>query len=155
MDKKRLLEEIIAKLRLDAEKMLAAAISTRDEATHEDNKAESKYDTRGLEASYLAEAQARQAEEAEANLQRFVKMQPRDYEAGDPISLTALVEVKMGNFADWYFIGPGAGGMELEIDDQECTVVTLDSPMGGRLDGARVGETFDMNGRKARILTVL
>ena len=59
MDKKRLLEEIIARLRADAAKMKAAALATHEEATHEDNKAESKYDTRGLEASYLAEAQAR------------------------------------------------------------------------------------------------
>ena len=155
MDKKRLLEEIIAKLRLDADKMLAAALATRDEATHEDNKAESKYDTRGLEASYLAEAQARQAEESEADLQRFEKMKVRHFEVGDAITLTALVELKLGELNDWYFIGPGAGGMELEHEGAECTVVTLDSRMGRRLSGAKVGDSFDMNGRSVRILTVL
>src|SRR5690606_41710128 len=61
----------ILKLREDANAMLAAAQATREDATHEDNKAENKYDTRGLEASYLAEAQARQAEEAGIGLARF------------------------------------------------------------------------------------
>ena len=38
-----------------------AARASHAEATHESSKAENKYDTRGLEAAYLAGGQARQA----------------------------------------------------------------------------------------------
>jgi hypothetical protein len=40
-----------------------AARASHAEATHESSKAESKYDTRGLEAAYLAGGQARQVKE--------------------------------------------------------------------------------------------
>ncbi len=154
MDKKRLLQEIIGRLRQDAATMLAAAKATHDEATHEDNKAENKYDTRALEASYLAEAQARQAEEAEANLTKFEAMPTRDYGPGDAIGPGALVCVEMNGYADYYFCGPGAGGVEFEIDGEECTIVTRDSPMGGRLFEAKEGDKFEMNGRAAVIKSV-
>ncbi len=156
MDKKRLLQAIIRQLRERAETLLEAAKTTRDEATHGDNKAESKYDTRGLEASYLAEGQARKAEEAEANLARYVALSatdPPDGEA-DAIEVGALVEVAMGKFRDFYFCGPGAGGMEVEMDGQECTIVTRDSPMGRCLFGAHPGSSFELNGRTAKIVAV-
>jgi hypothetical protein len=154
MDKKRLLQEIITKLREDAETMLAAAKATHDEATHEDNKAENKYDTRALEASYLAEAQARQAEEAEANLAKFEALPSRDYGPDDPIGPGALVCVEFNGYTDYYFCGPGAGGVEIEIDGEECTIVTRDSPMGGRLFESKEGNTFEMNGKPALIKSV-
>ncbi len=134
--------------------MLAAAHATRDEATHEDNKAESKYDTRGLEASYLAEAQACQAEEAEEHVARFESMPLREFQPEDPIALGALVEVALGGYVDLYMLAPGAGGKEFEIDGRECTLVTADSPMGARLLGLRQGARFDVNGRDAEVKTV-
>jgi hypothetical protein len=154
MDKKRLLQEIIARVKHDAEKMLASAKATHAEATAEENKAENKYDTRGLEASYLAEAQGRQAEEAEANVVKFEALKLRDYSESDRIGLGALVGVEIGGFRDLYFLGPGAGGIEIEIDDEECTIVTIDSPMGSRLYEAKLAGTFDMNGRAAKIVSL-
>ncbi len=155
MDKKRLLQEIITKLREDATNMLAAAKATHDEATHEDNKAENKYDTRALEASYLAEAQARQAEEAEANLAKFEALPSRDYGPGDAIGPGALVCIEMNGYADYYFCGPGAGGVVFEIDGKDCTIVTRDSPMGGRLFESKEGKSFEMNGKTAVIKSVV
>lgn len=155
MDKKRLLQEIIERLRRDAETIAAAAKATHDEATHEDNKAENKYDTRALEASYLADAQGRQAEEAKVHLVRFEALPERDFQPGDPIGPGALVCVAMGGFRDYYFCGPGAGGVEVEIDGEECTIVTRDSPMGNRLFEAKVGAKFDMNGREAEIVSAI
>lgn len=154
MDKKRLLQEIIARLRQDAEILVAAARATREEATHEDNKSESKYDTRGLEASYLAEGQARKAEVAQANLIKFEALPWREFTRGDAIGLGALVEVEMTGFRDLYFCGPGAGGKEIEFEGRECTIVTRESPMGTRLYGAKVGSSFEVSGRPAKIVSV-
>ena len=154
MDKKRLLQEIIAQLRQDAAAMLAAARETRDAATHEDNKAESKYDTRGMEASYLAEAQARKAEDAEANLAKFEALSHRGFSREDPIAIGALATVEISGHRDLYFFGPGAGGLEIEIDGQECTVVTRDSPLGRHLFGAKLGHGFAINGQPAKIVEI-
>ena len=155
MDKKRLFEEILAELRSDVETMLAAAQATHKEATHEDNKAESKYDTRGLEASYLAEGQARQAEEAEATLARFEKLSLREFETGESIALGALVEVSINGYRDVYFFGPGSGGREIEFEDREVTIITGEAPLGRLLLGKRQGDRFEMNGRPVEVSLVL
>ncbi|MCC2679989.1 MAG: hypothetical protein K0R29_2565, partial [Pseudobdellovibrio sp.] len=51
MKKALLFQALTAELTKNLELALTAAQATYDIATHEDNKAENKYDTRGLEAS--------------------------------------------------------------------------------------------------------
>jgi len=63
MQKAQLLQLIIASLSDSLALLEKAARASHAEATHEGSKAESKYDTRGLEAAYLAGGQARQAKE--------------------------------------------------------------------------------------------
>lgn len=155
MDKKRVLREIVSKLTREAQHMLSAAQETRDEAIHEDSRAENKYDTRGLEASYLAEAQARQAEEARRHVALFEAVRIREYTSSDRIGLGASVKVSLGRQIDTYFTGPASGGLEVEIDDAVLTVVTPESPLGKRLFGARRGARFEMNGQQGRIESVL
>ena len=62
MDKFLLQQQVLERLGedlLQAEQAIRAAHET---ATHEENIAENKYDTLGLEAAYLATGQARRAE---------------------------------------------------------------------------------------------
>ena len=63
MHKAQLIQQIIASLSESLALLEKAARASHAEATHESSKAESKYDTRGLEAAYLAGGQARQAKE--------------------------------------------------------------------------------------------
>lgn len=58
MNKRALIHIIIAKLTSEVEVYFRAAQASRAEATHEQSKAECKYDARGLEASCLAHASA-------------------------------------------------------------------------------------------------
>ena len=51
MDKRLVIEAIIARLGDDLDVLCKAARASHAEATHESSKAENKYDTRGLEAS--------------------------------------------------------------------------------------------------------
>ena len=59
MNKRALIKKIVARLTDELEVYFRAAHASRAEATHEQSKAENKYDTRGLEASYLAHGQSR------------------------------------------------------------------------------------------------
>ena len=61
MNKRALIRKIVARLTEELEFYFRAAQASRAEATHEQSKAENKYDTRGLEASYLARGQSKQA----------------------------------------------------------------------------------------------
>lgn len=65
MLKKKLIELICAQLEKDLQTAIAAAVATYEAATHEESKPENEYDTRGLEASYLAGAQSKRAGEIE------------------------------------------------------------------------------------------
>ena len=158
MNKRAILKKITAKLVEELEIYLRAAQFSRTEATHESNKAENKYDTRGLEASYLARGQSKQAAELEAALAEFEKLGLRKFAADDAITVGALVAVEVGGETNVYFLGPRAGGTEIEHDRKEILVITPQSPLGEQLMGKRQGEKLPLNfgGSKqtAKILSV-
>ena len=63
MDKQVLVATIIAQLEKTLQGTTQAALEAAQSATDDEAKSESKYDTRGLEASYLASGQAHYAKE--------------------------------------------------------------------------------------------
>ena len=71
MTKQEAIEQFTAKLRQQLSSMMEAAKNTHEAATGQESKQEGKYDTRGLEASYLAGAQAQQTEKLTESLHIF------------------------------------------------------------------------------------
>ncbi len=145
MNKRAIIKKIIARLTDELEIYFRAAKFSRAEATHESSKAESKYDTRGLEASYLARGQSKQAAELEAAIAEFEKLPAKTFGAHDPIDLGALVELEHGGESTFYFIGPRAGGTEILHDKKEILVITPPSPLGEQLVGKKARDTFQLN----------
>jgi transcription elongation GreA/GreB family factor len=158
LNKRAIIKKIIARLTGELEIYFRAAQFSRAEATHESSKAESKYDTRGLEASYLARGQSKQAAELEAAIAEFEKLPVKKFGADDPIDLGALVELEQGAEKLFYFIGPRAGGTEVLHDRKEILVITPQSPLGEQLMGRTPGDSpqFTLGGsnQTARILSV-
>ena len=109
MDKQKILAQVCKRLRGDLALYARAALTARAEATDEQSKAENKYDTRGLEASYLARGQSRQLAETEAALAELETMRPRTFSPEDAIDIGALVELRTGRDCDWFFVAPRAG----------------------------------------------
>ncbi|HXI68790.1 MAG TPA: GreA/GreB family elongation factor [Verrucomicrobiae bacterium] len=140
MNKRAIIKKITAKLVSELGIYFRAAQFSRAEATHESSKAESKYDTRGLEASYLARGQSRQAAELEASIAEFEKLPVKKFGADDAIGLGALVELENGGENFFYFIGPRAGGTEVLHDKKEILVITPQSPLGEQLLGKKSGD---------------
>ena len=135
---------------------LLAAHASRTEATHESSKAENKYDTRGLEASYLARGQSKQAAELEAALAEFEKLGTKKFAAGDAITVGALVELAHGGENAIYFLGPRAGGTEVLHDRKEILVITPQSPLGEQLLGKKSGESLQLKlGNEIRAAKIL
>jgi transcription elongation GreA/GreB family factor len=145
MNKRVLIQKIVAKLTGELEIYFRAAQASRAEATHEQSKAESKYDTRGLEASYLARGQSKQMTELETAIKEFSQIEPRDFGASDLIEIGALVELDAGGERSFYFIGPRAGGTEVEHDGKEILVITPQSPLGSQLMEKKSGDKFKLN----------
>lgn len=142
MNKKQLLKKIVVALRESLSVLEKAARASHAEATHESSKAENKYDTRGLEAAYLAGGQARQARELLDSIAAYESLAMRDFGSGDAINLTALVEVESDGAKTWFFIGPKNGGLEVAFGAREVTVITPQSPLGQNLVGKKVGERW-------------
>jgi hypothetical protein len=94
MNKKQIIKLFIDQISEELNSMKSAALNTYSEATQEESKAENKYDTRGLEASYLAGAQAKRVEELQAVLAVFKNFPLKNFNDEDRISLTALIEVQ-------------------------------------------------------------
>ena len=150
MPKQALRDAIVRQLQSELELLTKAALSTHAEATNEENKAEDKYDTRGLEASYLAHGQSMAAEEAAQAVAQFAALPLRDFAPGEPISLGALVRLE-GRGRSHYFIGPRAGGTEIKAGDDPIMVITPQSPLGRQLMGRKQGDTLqlDLGGQRS------
>src|SRR3954468_13425974 len=103
--KTRLLKQIVSSLTENLGLLEKAARASHAEATHESSRAESKYDTRGLEAAYLAGGQARQAREIAESIKAYESMTMRDFGAGEAIEVSALVELEMNGERNYYFVG--------------------------------------------------
>ncbi len=144
MNKRALIKKITARLTEELEVYFRAAQASRAEATHEQSKAENKYDTRGLEASYLARGQSRQAAEIQSAIAAFEKLDARQFGAGEPIDVGAFVELAYDGEKTAYFIGPRAGGTELLHEKREITVITPQSPLGEQLVGRKQGDVLKL-----------
>jgi transcription elongation GreA/GreB family factor len=142
MNKRLLLEQIVVSLERSLALLDKAARASHAEATHESSRAESKYDTRGLEAAYLAGGQARQAREILDAIELYRSLPMRDYGPAEPIDLTAVVELQAGTSRSTYFVGPKSGGLELEYEGEEIVVITPQSPLGQNLMGKKAGERW-------------
>jgi transcription elongation GreA/GreB family factor len=140
MNKRLLKKKIIARLTGELETYLRAAQASRAEATHEQSRAENKYDTRGLEASYLAKGQSRQVAELQASIGTFEKMEIKNFAEGQGIDVGAVVEVEHRGEKTTYFIATKAGGTEVVYDRNEVLVITPQSPLGEQLMGKKTGD---------------
>ncbi|HEY2952559.1 MAG TPA: transcription elongation factor GreAB [Verrucomicrobiae bacterium] len=158
MNKHVLIRKIVATLTSELQVYFRAAQASRAEATDEQSKADNKYDTRGLEASYLASGQSKKVAELEAAIAEFERLDGRTFAAEAGIGVGALVELEMSCESSLYFIGPRAGGTEVLLDGKEILVITPHSPLGAQLmeqkQGARL--PLDLGGRRqaARIVSV-
>src|ERR1043166_3155449 len=119
-----------------------AARTAHAEATHESSKPENKYDTRGLEAAYLAGGQARQAREILESIKVYGALQVKEFGPTDPIDLSAVVELEAVGVIGTYFIGPRSGGLEVNHEGAEVMLITPQSPLGQQLMGRQAGQRW-------------
>ncbi len=145
MNKTQLQPLILAQLQADLALALRAAQSAHEAATHEENIAENKYDTLGLEASYLAAGQARRVEEIRQALSAWEQFQLRPFEARQGIQLGSLVWLADARGAEQcVLLGPDGAGLKVALDDQEVRLISPRAPLGQRLIGCGPGDQIEI-----------
>lgn len=148
--KTELLKRILEKLSETLNATKSAANAAVEAATGPDSKAENQYDTRGLEASYLAGAQMKRVEELQRQIAFYQTLQNASVAIGKA-TIGSLVETDRA----FYLLVPEAGGTSVEVDGCTVNVITPHSPLGEALVGAMAGEVVEFeNGGTSRQVRV-
>lgn len=145
MNKANLLTCIVQTLENDMQVLRRAAQAAYEAATAEENIAENKYDTLGLEASYLATGQARRTAEIRQALLTYQQLLLRDYDdsLGVQVSNLVTLEDEQGE-QRLLFLGPEAAGLKIGEGDEQVTVITPRSPLGQQLLGKKVEDEVNL-----------
>lgn len=151
IDKRALVTALCEQLGETQRTIEQAAAAAHEGATHEQAKPENDKDTRALEASYLAGAQAARARELKAvqNALAFLPLKKHD-----TVAEAALVHVKAGARSNVYFIAVHGGGLKAKVNGVEITVITPDAPLGQALLEGAAGDEVMFNGRTLTIVEV-
>ncbi|WP_017477372.1 GreA/GreB family elongation factor [Pseudomonas sp. PAMC 26793] len=145
MNKHAVHQLVLDKLAVDLDIAQRAAQTAHETATHEENIAENKYDTLGLEASYLAAGQARRVEEIKQALTLCQNMQLRAYDDQRGIEVGALLGlVDENDRQQWLFLAPDGAGLKVDVVGQPVTVITPRSPLGKSLLGKFEGDEVEI-----------
>ncbi|MEX0324856.1 MAG: transcription elongation factor GreAB [Puniceicoccaceae bacterium] len=154
MIKQDILQQLAEHLKAEIQRLQAANKQAAAGATDSESRAESKWDTQGLESSYLARGYAAQFDSMNEQAKLLNEFSPASF-TGQPIDTGALVKCDFDGYRSWVFLLPCCGGTELMVEDEEVTVVTPESPLAGALVGRQAGDAYQLpNGAMGTILIV-
>lgn len=155
MDKTRFFNALIEKLRLELLVAVNASRDAADYATNEESRAESQWDTQGLEASYLAAGQATQARAWAETIEKLQSDRDDLLRKNNTVSLGALFCCDLDGSKEFFFLAGVAGGQVIQVDDMEVTVITPQSSLAGKIMGLHVGESARLpNGLLWQVLAI-
>jgi transcription elongation GreA/GreB family factor len=140
--KQSIINELKNKITLELQAAQAAYDSVKSYATDQEIKAESKYDTRGIEAGYLAGAQKKRVDELnlELNLLEEISLDHHP----DSVAVGSVVQLETNDVTKLYFISSTSGGSVLRFQDQVVLVISAFSPIGSQVIGLQTGDVFDV-----------
>lgn len=147
--KKMMLDQLYLALIAYAEHRVAvakeAANQARSAATDRESVAETKWDTFGLENSYLAHGQSVRVAECEADLAYFKKFAFSD---SDEITLGSVFKVeRQDGWSKTVILSQCCGGGEFECQGSSILLVTPQTPLGKSLLGREEGDEILMKSR--------
>jgi len=148
-NKESLRKTIIDALAQDLSTASNAADTARATATSKETVAENKYDTFGLEASYLAHGQSIRVEELQHAIDHYTSLPFKAFGEDDEIELSATIALiptdnnKNGN-EKVFFIGPAAGGLKIHWNNTDIMVITTGTPLGRQLLGKQLDDVVTL-----------
>ncbi|HEY8279646.1 MAG TPA: transcription elongation factor GreAB [Bdellovibrionota bacterium] len=142
MDKQSLLQNVISQLEGELAKARSAAMASHEAATAEENRPENQFDTRALEASFLARGQAARVAELEHSIKVLRELPMKAFGKSEPIQAGALVTLDCDGTELMHFVLPAGAGLQASAGSKRIPVVTANSPLGAELLGKIVGDSF-------------
>lgn len=155
MNKARFFNRLIETMREELLHAVNASKDAAEYATNDESRAESQWDTQGLEASYLAAGQAGQAKQWAEAIEELQSEREELLKPNDHVSLGALFKCDLSGSEEVFYFAGVAGGQIIQMDDMEVTVLNSHSPLAGRVLGKKVGESFVLpNGNTGEVLHI-
>ena len=146
MNKRDLVAQLINRLEDRQRVMAAAAREATENATGDETRSEGKYDTRAIEAGYLAGAQQARATKLNEELEALRRLEVIPCELTDPAGMGALVETDADGETRFFLLAPGGGGETLEYLGCEATVLVPESPLYQEILGTSAGTSLPEHG---------
>jgi len=145
LNKKQLIAMITSSLNQQLQQAIDAANEAHAAAVDDQSVAETQYDTLAIEASYLAEGQSKRVQEFQQAIDAYNALELIEFNVGSYIALGALVQLSADEKANhWFFIGPAAGGFRCQLNQQNITIITPQSPMGIALIGKQQDDDIEI-----------
>jgi hypothetical protein len=154
MNKQNIVNAIIAQLETDQTTLIDAAKDSHAAATHSESAAETKWDTFGLESSYLAEGQQKRVMQISEALLYFRELDcgggsegGSDKENVDPMIAELSFIRLLGPEDDEqrrFFLAKSSGGLKVVVDHIQVMVITPHSPLGATLLNKTVEDEVDI-----------
>lgn len=156
IDKHRVIAAIIEQLQLQLNTAESAVKMAADTATHSETVAQNKYDTFGLEASYLAHGQQQRVLETQLAIQCFQQLlKSSDDSRHETVAIASLLILQEEQAAEkqhCFFIAAAAGGLRLTVDQQSITVVSTDAPLSASLMSKELDDEVMLAGKTCFIV---
>lgn len=140
-EKAEVLAELHRALTAELAALVAMTAAARDEATSPESRPENQYDTRALEASYLAAGQGARME-AMGRLASWVSQQDAGRSCDRALE-GALVRVRVGAEARWVLLAP-EGGPDVRVGAATVQLISVRSPLGQAVEGLGEGEAAEL-----------
>lgn len=142
MNKQAVLNYLKDQLNAELKKAKDAYQTTKGHATSDELKAEGKYDTRSIEAGYLASAQQKRVNELEEDVKLLDEIDLTL--PNDTVSVGSLVEIEFNDMARNYFISSTSGGTMIKSESDVTLVISAFSPIGVEVIGLKPGDHFEV-----------
>lgn len=144
-DKKLLVKLIYQEIEQELERIVASATEAHSGATHEDAVAKSKYETHGLELSYLAGAQYERANLLKTQMTKLLEIDLSLRNDDSTIDLGTVVETEEdGQPNEYFFLSSVGAGHIVQWQAHRVKVLSPESPLGDQFMASYVGDEAEL-----------
>ena len=144
MKKSVILSKLINQLNEELDKAKTAYETAKNLTQEPDFKAESKWDTRSIEAGYLAGAQKKRVDELEMDVKMIEELAGEKLNKAASVGIGSLVDIEFNDQTRKYFIAPTAGGTMIEDNGEVVLVISVFSPIGDGVVNLSENDTFEI-----------
>lgn len=143
--KTRLLELLTSDTKIRLEGAKESYLSALEHSRSDDMKSEGKYDTRAIEAGYLASAKKQRVDELQSELYALEKLSSglSVTAPSKKIALGSLVLLESDEGRRWNFICP-CSGPSVAIEGKNFFIVSVTSPLAKEMLGLEEGDGFEL-----------